>query len=47
VAIVVAVLTTAVSFLAALATTRRRFAGRDAFELLLLSPLLFPMLPSA
>ena len=42
IALAVAVLTTAISFLAALATTRRRFPGRDGFELLLLSPLLFP-----
>ena len=42
IALVVALLTTAISFLAALATTRRRFRGRDGFELLLLSPLLFP-----
>ena len=42
VAVIVAILTTLVSFLAALATTRRRFAGRGAFEVLLLSPLLFP-----
>lgn len=39
---VVAVVTTAFSFLAALATTRRRFPGKGAYDLLLLSPLLFP-----
>ncbi len=42
IAVVTAIATTAISFLAALATTRRRFRGRAAFDLLMLSPLLFP-----
>ncbi len=42
VAVAVALVTTAISFLAALATTRKHFVGRGAFELLMLSPLLFP-----
>lgn len=41
-ALVVALVTTILSFGAALAVTRRRFRGRGAFDLLLLSPLLFP-----
>ena len=42
IAVGVALATTCFAILAALATTRRRFRGRSAFELLMLSPLLFP-----
>lgn len=38
----VAILTTLLAFLAALVTTRVSFRGRTSFELLMLSPLLFP-----
>lgn len=41
-AVVVALATTILSFLAALAVTRLKFKGKSAFDVLMLSPLLFP-----
>jgi putative spermidine/putrescine transport system permease protein len=41
-ALVVAIVTTVFSFLAAFAVTRIRFRGKPAFDTLMLSPLLFP-----
>ncbi|HEY0296681.1 MAG TPA: ABC transporter permease [Bordetella sp.] len=41
-AVAVAVVTTALGFMAGLATSRVKFPGRGAFGLLMLSPLLFP-----